>query len=46
MELLSQPDVIETVGMCAVWFVAGVLVRALWGAPPRRSRNISNFTRR
>lgn len=25
MKLLLQPDVLETLGMCAVWFVAGVL---------------------
>lgn len=25
MNLLLQPDVIETLGLCAIWFVAGVL---------------------
>ena len=35
MRLLLRPDVVETLALCAVWFVAGLLVSWLFGGAAR-----------
>ena len=35
MNLLLQSDVLETLALCAVWFVVGLLVSYLFGGAAR-----------
>ena len=36
MKIFLQPDVIETVRMCVIWFVVGCVARAAVGGPSFR----------